>query len=257
MRPCDLEVRVASLAPGLAGVTTGWPGGVATSGTLLAPTERGLVEPRTVCTLGTGPATATQQPFLDHRVFPPHTPLTSSQHTHAHPECTGVARTTSKVHTMQRQDCPADHPVDLPSTRLHRDECKSPADRNDKWNRSDPSMGDEQSSGGGLRDGSDSERSDGSRTVQPSQTKAKNPEHPDESLSVTRDHDNAGPKHPEGSLPALQVKIEKRRRKTPSTTAVIDDTDVSTLGIGRSSSDKRGSAAKREYDTRLRKVLLV
>ena len=97
------------------------------------------------------------------------------------------------------------------------------------------------------------------------QTKAKIPEHPDESLSVSRDHDTASLEHPEGSLPALQVKIEKRRRNksvqsassgsTPCTTAVIDDTDVSALGIGRSSSDKRGSA-EREYDTRLRKVLL-
>ena len=34
-------VRVASMAPGLAGVTTAWPSGVATRGTLLAPTEDG------------------------------------------------------------------------------------------------------------------------------------------------------------------------------------------------------------------------
>ena len=65
------------------------------------------------------------------------------------------------------------------------------------------------------------------------------PWHPDESLSATRDHDNAGPEHLEGSLLALQVKIE-----------------MSTLNIGRSSSGMKGSA-KREHDTMRRKVLLV
>ena len=136
--------------------------------------------------VGTELSTATrQQTFLDPRVFPSYTIVTSSQHTHVHPQYAGAARSTSKAPTTQLQDCPADHPVDLASTRLHRDECKSPEDRGENWNRSDPITGDEQSSGGGLRDGSGSEHGDRSTAVKQSQTKAKSPELPDEPLSVT------------------------------------------------------------------------
>ena len=98
----------------------------------LAPTEHGRVERRAVCTLGTEPATATQQ-----QPFPGPSGLSHMHATHlftAHPQCAGVARTNSKVHTMQRQ---AEHPVDLASPRLHRDECKSTEDRGDEWKRSD------------------------------------------------------------------------------------------------------------------------